>query len=111
MKRVILTPNPYRDKNFNTVRQAQKILQDAGVHVYVQDGDPVFCNGRFLSIHAASGGRKLIELTEACNVYDLFRQQCVAENVREFSVEMLRGETNIYFLGTPEDYQKFKECL
>ena len=31
MKRVILTPNPYRDKNFQTVRQAMKILQDAGL--------------------------------------------------------------------------------
>ena len=31
MKRVILTPNPYRDKNFQTVRAAMRILQDAGV--------------------------------------------------------------------------------
>lgn len=31
MKRVILTPNPYRDKNFQTVRNAVKILKDAGV--------------------------------------------------------------------------------
>ena len=31
MKRVILTPNPYRDKNFQTVRTAMKILQDAGI--------------------------------------------------------------------------------
>ena len=31
MKKVILTPNPYRDKNFQTVRAAMKILQEAGV--------------------------------------------------------------------------------
>lgn len=31
MKRVILTPNPYRDKNFHTVRTAMRILQDAGI--------------------------------------------------------------------------------
>ena len=31
MKHVILTPNPYRDKNFQTVRQAAKILKDAGM--------------------------------------------------------------------------------
>ena len=31
MKRVILTPNPYRDKNFNTVRRAAEILRAAGV--------------------------------------------------------------------------------
>lgn len=31
IKRVILTPNPYRDKNFQTVRSAVKILQDVGI--------------------------------------------------------------------------------
>ena len=33
MKKVILTPNPYRDKNFHTVRTAMKILQNAGMEV------------------------------------------------------------------------------
>ena len=31
MKNVILTPNPYRDKHFQTVRSAQQILRNAGV--------------------------------------------------------------------------------
>lgn len=31
MKNVILTPNPYRDKNFRTVRDAMQILKDAGI--------------------------------------------------------------------------------
>lgn len=35
MKNVILTPNPYRDKNFQTVRAAQKILKDAGVETKI----------------------------------------------------------------------------
>lgn len=33
MKKVILTPNPYRDKDFKTVRRAMQILQDAGIEV------------------------------------------------------------------------------
>ena len=32
MKNVVLTPNPYRDKNFNTVRKAVEILREEGVH-------------------------------------------------------------------------------
>ena len=32
MKNVILTPNPYRDKNFQTVRDAMQILRDAGMN-------------------------------------------------------------------------------
>ena len=31
MKNIILTPNPYRDKNFQTVRAAMKVLKDAGM--------------------------------------------------------------------------------
>ena len=32
VKKVILTPNPYRDKNFQTVRGAMQILKDAGIN-------------------------------------------------------------------------------
>ncbi len=33
MKKVILTPNPYRDRNFQTVRTAMEVLQKSGVEV------------------------------------------------------------------------------
>ena len=35
MKKVILTPNPYRDKNFQTVRKAVEILKGAGVETRI----------------------------------------------------------------------------
>ena len=35
MNKVILTPNPYRDKGFQTVREAHRILTDAGVEVKI----------------------------------------------------------------------------
>lgn len=35
MNKVILTPNPYRDKGFQTVREAYKILSNAGVDVKI----------------------------------------------------------------------------
>ena len=33
MKKVIMTPNPYRDKDFGTVRRASQILTEAGIEV------------------------------------------------------------------------------
>lgn len=33
MKNIILTPNPYRDKNFQTVREAMEVLKAAGANV------------------------------------------------------------------------------
>lgn len=35
MKKVILTPNPYRDRYFKTVREAMKILESSGIEVKV----------------------------------------------------------------------------
>lgn len=35
MKKVILTPNPYRDKNFSTVRAAMSVLQNAGIEAKI----------------------------------------------------------------------------
>lgn len=35
MKKIILTPNPYRDKDFRTVRSAMQILKDSGLDVRV----------------------------------------------------------------------------
>ena len=35
IKRVILTPNPYRDKGFQTVRETQRILNDAGIETRI----------------------------------------------------------------------------
>ena len=35
MKKIILTPNPYRDKDFQTVRDAVNILKEAGAEVRV----------------------------------------------------------------------------
>ena len=35
MNRVILTPNPYRDKDFNTVRATQNMLNEAGIETRI----------------------------------------------------------------------------
>lgn len=35
MKKIILTPNPYRDKNFQTVREAASILKEAGLEIRI----------------------------------------------------------------------------
>ncbi|MBR4194457.1 MAG: NAD(+)/NADH kinase [Oscillospiraceae bacterium] len=45
MKRVVMTPNPYRDRDFSCVREAKRILEESGVEVKVClafDLDPSF---------------------------------------------------------------------
>ena len=31
MKKIVMTPNPYRDRNFKYANQAEKILREAGL--------------------------------------------------------------------------------
>lgn len=35
MKKVVMTPNPYRDRNFKYANQAEKILRDAGIETRI----------------------------------------------------------------------------
>lgn len=35
MKKVVMTPNPYRDKNFKFANQAEKVLRDAGLETRI----------------------------------------------------------------------------
>ena len=32
MRNIVMASNPYRDKNFETARKAQKILRSVGIH-------------------------------------------------------------------------------
>ena len=63
MKKILLTPNPYRDKDFNTVRSAMQILQQAGADLAVlvrllveraptTDALPLCCSGSLLTKNA-----------------------------------------------------------
>lgn len=54
MKKVILTPNPYRDKDFQTVRAALKVLEEAGIDGQIClpfDVDKTFSLPRDLHFH------------------------------------------------------------
>ena len=45
MKHVVMTPNPYRDRDFTCVREARRVLEQAGVEVRIClafDVDPAF---------------------------------------------------------------------
>ena len=35
MKKVVMTPNPYRDRNFSCVTEAKRILEQAGIETKV----------------------------------------------------------------------------
>ena len=64
MKRVVMTPNPYRDRDFSCVREAQRVLEQAGVEVKIClafDVDPSFALPQDVPITDLNEGLKTAE--------------------------------------------------
>lgn len=73
----------------------------AGVHIYLDTDDNVSANASWLSIHAASAGRKTVRLPAACRVVDVTRGKVVSPGARSFSVDMGFGATRVFMLTPP----------
>ena len=93
-----MTPQIYRE-----------IFRKNGIHIFTEKDDPVYYDGRFIAIHANSSGKKQLTLPENGNWFDLFRRKKVAENSKNFTIEMERGQTEIYFIGSDADFQLYLE--
>ena len=70
----------------------------AGCHVYEADYDFVFANDRYLTIHAASTGRKRICLKRPCSPFEVYEERFYAEEAMEFEFEMVRGQSKMFEL-------------
>ena len=71
----------------------RKILQQAGVHLYVEGENPVYANQRLLAIHCKTGGEKNVCLPRPCRrVVNVLTGATVAENTSTFA----------YSFGTPD---------
>lgn len=72
------------------------IMENAGIHVYSQTNDVLDANESWISIHASSTGTKTISLPGPSTVFDIINNQLIGEDLTEFSVSMLQGDTSIY---------------
>lgn len=93
----------------------RKLLEDvfkaAGVHFY--SDLPVYMNAssRFLTVHAMRDLKGSVKLPSVRSVFDCFRGQVATENSASFSIDMKRGESALYFLGTQAEINELKERL
>lgn len=72
------------------------LARQAGAHIYLETGDQVLAERDYLSIHACADGNRLIKLPAPGNVTDADTGKVIARNVKEFTVTMKRGQTNIW---------------
>ncbi|MDE2126595.1 MAG: hypothetical protein KGJ62_08395 [Armatimonadetes bacterium] len=79
------------------------ICRYAGVHLWMPGSRDQICAGNgWLSVHAAVGGMKQIELPTATGLYDLTEGRLIADETRSWQIEMQAGETRIFCVGSAE---------
>ena len=73
------------------------ILKQAGVHLYIDGGCPVYANKRLLAVHTKEGGEQTIWLPHTCKrVIDVYSGQTVAENVTTFTYRFSTPDTGLF---------------
>jgi hypothetical protein len=79
----------------------RNLARQAGAHVYVESGDATYADNRYIGVHAATAGTKIIRLppgSESLRVKDaLTGQELSVEQgtVRTVTLTLVRGETRI----------------
>jgi hypothetical protein len=70
-----------------------------GVHIYNWDNDLLYANRDFLAIHAYTAGTKHIHLPRKSDVVDAFEGEVIGQGIRDFRMEMKRGESRVFSLN------------
>ncbi len=77
----------------------QKIMKDAGVHLYVDAETPVYANERLLAIHVKEGGPTKVRLPRAFSrVVEVVSGTVVAEDAAEFTYPFATPDTALFEL-------------
>lgn len=82
------------------------IAARAGVHIYNNVDDGTYVNKSFISIHTVRGGKRTLSFPAPVSLYDVYNDKVVAVNSKAVTVEMPVKTTEIYFIGTPEQWRK-----
>lgn len=80
-----------------------QVAQEAGVHIWCKPGDALSAGAGIVSLHAASSGRKHIELPEAADVVDLFEKKVVARNATSIDFDMKVLTTRTFMTGNAQE--------
>ena len=56
-----------------------------------------------------SSGEKVLTLPEAREWYDLFRNKAVSGKSKVLKLQMERGQTEIFFIGSKADFERYQK--
>ena len=87
----------------------RELFREHGINILTETEDPVYYDGRFIAVHANSSGKKQLTLPTERDWFDLFRRKKFAEKSKSVTVDMERGQTEIFFLGSDSDFARYLE--
>ncbi len=91
-------------------RMLANLAAEAGVHRYIDPGDVIRTDGRFMGITACKAGRKTVCLPAPCEVADLFSAETVCRGTA-FDVDVRLGETRVYRMRWYDCAKKQETCM
>ena len=68
----------------------------AGCHIWCETSDVFYANRNYVTIHAASGGEKVIHLPRRGTATEVYEGKVYAEHASEIAFKMKRGETKMF---------------
>lgn len=78
-------------------KRLREIADGAGVHKYIESGDPYFANERLLCVHTKNGGRQTVTLPKkAKKVVELYTDRTVLENGDKFEYDFASPDTALF---------------
>ena len=81
------------------------IAARAGVHIYNFRDDVLYANSSFIALHTAEKGERIIKFPKRVNLYDVYHEKEIANNVSEVKIDLPARETFLYFKGIKEEWE------
>ncbi|MBR2425151.1 MAG: beta-galactosidase, partial [Lentisphaeria bacterium] len=81
----------------------RSLAADAGVWIFSNDEDILFANDAFIAVHAAQGGKKILNFKKPVDIVDIFSREKVAEKVKKYEFDLKILETKIFYYGNEAD--------
>lgn len=85
----------------------RNIMKKVGAHIYDESySDVVFSSSGYLCIDSPYGGTRTITLPKAYDVYDVYNQELIGQNITSFDTYFLAKNTYLYRLMPAGTYGK-----
>ena len=79
-------------------KTVKSVAKFAGVHIYCDSEDVVYTSKNYITFHASSSGKKIINLPNTCDVFEVYEEKYYGKSTKSFEFYADFGETKMFRL-------------